>query len=135
MLPADVCSTTVLPVIVPPLAVMPPLAISVSVPVVDDMLAALEMLPAVEVTVKLPFTVELPSDNPPELLSLMSAVPPVFMNIDPPEEVSKGVPDEPMLPVPEMRFIPDVVVVNVEAPDLVIVPDPLAFMVRSPPDP
>lgn len=82
------------------------------------------------VKVKFPPTDELCSTRAPELE--ISAVPGLpVLTVSVPAAVSIGVAPEPMLPVPVVNCtVP--VVVNVTAPDLVIVPEPSAERAISP---
>lgn len=128
--PDDVCNTSVLPERALE-AVIVPLPVRLSAPVADVTVPEVPMVAEapVVVTVKLPPTDDVPIMSVP--VSLMSAVPlPPELAVRVVVAVKIGVPDEPMLPVPDVRFtVPEVTVTE---PVRVIVPEPLALRLTEP---
>lgn len=132
--PDDVCNTSVLPEKALE-AVILPLAIKVNVPLVEVMVPEVPMLAEAPVVVseKLPPTVEAPRVTAPALETSAVPAPPLLMVRVPVAAVKIGVPDDPIVPVPEVRDT--VGPLTVTEPERVIVPEPLAFMVTLPLEP
>lgn len=112
-------------------AVMVPLAVSVSIPLVDVTAPDVPMVAEAPVVVmeKVLPTVDVPIMTAPALLtSAVPGLPELTVIVE--AAVRIGVPEEPMAPVPEVRFT--VGAVKVTAPDLVMVPEPLADTLMLP---
>lgn len=129
--PDDVCRTIAFPEMVLEI-VIAPLLVNVNVPLVEvrvpNNMPMLARKPVV-VTEKLPPTEDKASVVVP--VFEMSAVPglPVLAE-SVAAAVNMGVPEEPILPVPEVKVI--VPLVRVTAPDLLMLPEPLAFRLIVP---
>ncbi len=122
--PDDVCSTNVLPEMALEVVIVP-VAVRVRVPLVEVTVPDVPMVAEAPVVVmeKAPPTLEVPIVTAPALLT--SAVPGLpALAVMVVAAVKIGVPEEPIAPVPEVRFT--VGAVKVTAPDRVMVPEPLA---------
>jgi len=129
--PEAVCKTIALPLIALEV-VMLPLPVSVNVPVDDVRIPEVPMVAdaPVVVTEKLPPTVDAPRVTAPALETSAVALPPALTVKLVEAAVKIGVPDDPILPVPETKET--VGAVTVTAPVRVIVPEPLAFKLTTP---